>query len=78
MAQGINEGIVLVFLVSVPKICGKEDANEVAPWIAAKWYFPMLSLEELVGKVRGIEKAVPVAEAEACFCSIQRNTLRHP
>lgn len=29
-----------------PKICGKELEKDGAAWIAAKWIFPMLSLED--------------------------------
>jgi len=51
MAQGINEGISLVLDSSFPKMWGKDEAKEVAPWIAAKWYFPTLSLERLASKM---------------------------
>jgi hypothetical protein len=44
MAQGIMEGIWLVIDSSVPKMWGKEDAKEVAPWTAPKWILPMQEL----------------------------------
>lgn len=47
MAQGIIEGIWLVIDSLVPKIWGKEDAKEVAPWMAPKWILPMLELRKL-------------------------------
>lgn len=45
MAQGIRQGIWLVRDSSGPKMCGKEEAKEVAPWMEPKWILPMLELE---------------------------------
>lgn len=53
MAQGIIQGIAFVLDSSSPKMCGKEDAKEVAPWTAPKWIFPMQELSQLVSRAEG-------------------------
>lgn len=44
MAHGIKAGMAATFLVSVPKMCGKVVAKDVAIWTAAKKTLPMLAL----------------------------------
>jgi hypothetical protein len=46
MAHGIKAGMRLDLDSSSPKMCGNEEAKEVAPWTAPKWILPIQELKK--------------------------------
>jgi hypothetical protein len=75
MAQGIIEGIWFVIDSSVPKMWGKEDAKEVAPWTAPKWILPMQELRVLAKFLFGDRSQIPIIKTKYCSCDVQSDML---
>ena len=69
------EGIWLVIDSSVPKMWGKEDAKEVAPWTAPKWILPMQELKVLAKSLCDDKSQIPIIEAKDCSCDVQSDML---
>lgn len=78
MAQGIIAGIRFVLDSSSPKMWGKEDAKDVAPWTAPKWILPMHELEELVNYMFSCmgPHRIPIIKAKNGPRNVQGDMLR--
>ena len=61
---------------SSPKMWGKEEAKDVAPWTAPKWILPMQELGWSVSCTFGVSRGLPVVETEDSSRYIQCDMLR--